>query len=160
MNKFKYTLAIIKPDILVKQNQNVDKIINKIESKFIIHQRKQIKLSLEEAEQFYKDHRGKFFYERLISFMTRGDIIPLILSDKSLEINNNNNNNNNNTSIKPWRDFIGPTHRDKAREQIGCLRGEYGTSDTRNAFHGSGSEEEAIDEINFFFPHFLENNKK
>ncbi|KAM9994192.1 hypothetical protein ACTFIZ_005502 [Dictyostelium cf. discoideum] len=156
MNKFKYTLAIIKPDILVKQNQNVDKIINKIESKFIIHKRKQIKLSLEEAEQFYKDHRGKFFYERLISFMTRGDIIPLILSDKSLEINSNINN----TSIKPWRDFIGPTHRDKAREQIGCLRGEYGTSDTRNAFHGSGSEEEAIDEINFFFPHFLENNKK
>eukprot|EP01132_Coremiostelium_polycephalum_P005695 gene5695-7086_t len=145
MSQFRYTLAIIKPDVLVKQPNNVERILKLIESKFNIHDSKQLTLSIQDAEQFYKDHRGKFFYERLVNFMTRGPIIPLILSEKDQNTN----------SIKSWRDFIGPTHKNKARE-IKCLRGEFGSSDTRNAFHGSGSEEEAKSEINFFFPNFIE----
>ncbi|EGC35660.1 hypothetical protein DICPUDRAFT_33096 [Dictyostelium purpureum] len=150
---FKYTLAIIKPDILVKQNQKIPKILELIESKFIIHEKKQLNLTIEQAEQFYSDHRGRFFYERLVSFMTRGPIIPLILSDKSIT-----DHDKTSSSIKSWRDFIGPTHRDKARE-VDCLRGTFGSSDTRNAFHGSGSEEEAIKEILFFFPNFIKEKK-
>ncbi|KYQ91110.1 hypothetical protein DLAC_08016 [Tieghemostelium lacteum] len=148
---FRFTLAIIKPDIFVKQPNNVKSIIEKIESRFIIHTSKQINLSIQDAEQFYHDHREKFFYERLISFMTRGPILPMVLEYK--------NNDQNNDTIKNWRDFIGPTHREKAKT-MNCLRGEYGTSDTRNSFHGSGSEEEAKKEIVFFFPKFDFNNPK
>ncbi|KAF2078421.1 hypothetical protein CYY_000288 [Polysphondylium violaceum] len=144
MSLTRYTLAIIKPDILEKQSKSIEKILSTIQEKFIIHEKKQLQLTIEQAEQFYSDHRGKFFYERLVCFMSRGPIIPLVLSEKNV---------NSSSSIKPWRDFIGPTHRDKARE-INCLRGQFGTSDTKNAFHGSGSEKEAVDEIKFFFPDF------
>ncbi|GAM27277.1 hypothetical protein SAMD00019534_104520, partial [Acytostelium subglobosum LB1] len=139
----RYTLAIIKPDVLVKQPHNIGTILKRIESKYNIVQRKQLELSLSDAERFYNDHRGKFFFERLVGFMTSGPIIPLVLSEKNTEVD----------SIKSWREFIGPTHAENARK-VQCLRGEFGTSDTWNGFHGSGSPDEAIKEISFFFPEF------
>ncbi|EFA80138.1 hypothetical protein PPL_06960 [Heterostelium album PN500] len=144
----RYTLAIIKPDILIRQSQCLDSIIQKIETKFNIVNRKQIVLSISEAEQFYNDHRGKFFYERLVGFMSRGPIIPMVLSEKNSQVD----------SIKSWREFIGPTHAENARK-LDCLRGEYGFSDTWNGFHGSGSHDEALNEIKFFFPDFDKTNQ-
>ncbi|EGG21325.1 hypothetical protein DFA_01206 [Cavenderia fasciculata] len=140
-----YTLAIIKPDILIKKKQSVDTILQSIGERFTIHNDiKPINLSVTQAEQFYNDHRGKFFFERLVCFMTRGPIVPLILTEK----------NNDKNTITSWREFIGPTHAENARK-IECLRGKYGSSDTWNGFHGSGSNDEATQEINFFFPTFL-----
>lgn len=57
-------------------------------------------------------------------------------------------------AISEWRNIIGPTHIAKARENPDCLRSKYGFSDTKNAFHGSDSRENAVKEIKHFFPNF------
>lgn len=56
------------------------------------------------------------------------------------------------SSISQWRDLIGPTHYEKAKDVPESLRAKYGFSDTKNAFHGSDSVESAMREIEHFFP--------
>jgi nucleoside-diphosphate kinase len=52
---------------------------------------------------------------------------------------------------------MGPTHKEKALQaNPNCIRALYGYSDTRNAVHGSDSEETALKEIKFFFPDFIQ----
>lgn len=58
------------------------------------------------------------------------------------------------SAVSTWRDIIGPTHIDKAREKEECLRARFGFSDTKNSFHGSDSVENAEKEIAHFFPNF------
>ncbi|CAO3595083.1 unnamed protein product [Absidia cylindrospora] len=58
-------------------------------------------------------------------------------------------------AIKKWRSLIGPTHPVRARiHQPDTLRALYGLTDTRNSFHGSDSDHNARQEIQFFFPDF------
>lgn len=65
------TLAIIKPHV-IKQPYALQGIRDKIiSSKFMVVRSKRTCLSLEEAENFYGEHRHKFFYNRLVTFMTR-----------------------------------------------------------------------------------------
>ncbi len=54
-------------------------------------------------------------------------------------------------AIAQWRDAIGPTHLERAQRLPDTLRAQFATSDTRNAFHGSDSEQSAAREIGFFF---------
>jgi nucleoside-diphosphate kinase len=68
------TLAIIKPDILISSNFNskVEKILSIAQQNGLqVIQTKRLTLSKNEAEKFYADHKGKFFFQRLVSFMTR-----------------------------------------------------------------------------------------
>jgi len=145
----KVTLAIIKPDILTgpSAESNVDRILNKAQQNgFKILKSQRLTLSKNEAEKFYESHKGKFFYQRLISFMSSGPIQPVLLSRED--------------AVARWRSVIGPTHKERAqRESPDSIRGSFGTSDTRNAIHGSGSNEEALSEIEFFFPGELSNQK-
>lgn len=95
-------------------------------------------LSLPQAEAFYGDHTGKFFFQRLVSFISSGPLVAVELSGPE--------------AVSAWRKLIGPTHYEASRG-TGTLRDKYATSDVRNAFHGSGSVEEADREIRFFFGH-------
>lgn len=90
------------------------------------------------VERFYGEHRGRFFYPRLVHYMGSGPIIAVILKGSG--------------AISAWRELIGPTHLAKARETPNCLRGEFAVSDTKNSFHGSDSPDSAKDEISQFFP--------
>jgi nucleoside-diphosphate kinase len=69
------TLALIKPDILplnYKSSTKRDQILSLIkQNRFEVMKSKELTLSKEQAEAFYNEHRGKFFYQRLVSFMTR-----------------------------------------------------------------------------------------
>jgi nucleoside-diphosphate kinase len=98
-------------------------------------------LSRERAEEFYIEHRNKFFYNRLVSFMSSGVCHFHILMRED--------------AIKTWRTLMGPTKVFKTRyESPDTIRGRFGLTDTRNCSHGSDSEETAQKEIAFFFPEF------
>lgn len=90
------------------------------------------------VERFYGEHKGRFFYPRLVHYMGSGPIIAVVLKGPS--------------AISSWRELIGPTHKSKAIQTQGCLRGEFAISDTKNSFHGSDSVPNAKDEILQFFP--------
>lgn len=135
------TLAILKPD-LVQHPPNLEKVRQMIvDEKFLIVRSKYLSLSRSRAEDFYVEHEGKFFYNRLVTYMSSGQCQPLILARTG--------------AIAHWRKLMGPTKVFSTRyTQPASIRGQFGLTDTRNSGHGSDSEETAAREIQFFFPEF------
>jgi nucleoside-diphosphate kinase len=137
------TLALIKPDAVTAKNSG--KIIDMIEyNNFNIVAIKKLFLSKEQAEQFYAAHNQKSFYPELISYITSGPVIALILEKEH--------------AVESWRDLIGAT--DPAQAAPGTIRKIFGASKTRNAVHGSDSQKTAQEEIAFFFPELKTQNKE
>lgn len=138
------TLVILKPHV-TKNPINYQKIMEIIQSanfKIMKTERKTIPLGI--AEQFYNEHKSKFFYHRLISFMTSGPSEIHVLAKSN--------------AISDWRHLMGPTKVFKAQyDAPESIRGQFGLSDTRNATHGSDSEDSAKREIALFFPDFKSN---
>eukprot|EP00112_Aurelia_sp_Birch-Aquarium-sp1_P027012 Seg997.3 transcript_id=Seg997.3/GoldUCD/mRNA.D3Y31 product="Nucleoside diphosphate kinase 6" protein_id=Seg997.3/GoldUCD/D3Y31 len=135
------TLAILKPDIFIhgQRVQNILKIIK--ESGFKCLASRKLWLDHNESEEFYKMHKGKFFYNRLKTFMSSGDMMALVLERDD--------------AILKWREMLGPTSPYRARQLApNSIRALYGISDTRNVGHGSDCDETAQREVNFFFPEF------
>ncbi|CAI8050063.1 Nucleoside diphosphate kinase homolog 5 [Geodia barretti] len=130
------TLAIIKPDAI----HFADEIVEEIKSRgFTITQKRRLRLSPEQATDFYAEHYGKMFFPSLIAFMHSDDILVLVLAKPG--------------AVQEWREMIGPTHPNKARQlSPESLRARYGTDQTRNAVHGSDSYFGAEREIRFMFP--------
>ena len=133
-----YTLSIIKPDSFKKGNDQF--IISRIltEGFSIVDMRIKM-ISLEEAQDFYKEHLGKDFYNDLIYFMTSGPIIILCLKKDN--------------AINDFRKLIGNTDPKKAAP--GSIRSIYGDDIAHNAIHGADSIESAQREILFWFPHLV-----
>ena len=128
------TLAIIKPDAV--KNNYVGKIYDHILNEgFKVLSAKLIKLTKEDAENFYLIHKGKPFYDELTSFMSSGKCMVLAL-EKDNAVNN-------------WRDVIGSTNPIDAKN--GTIRRLYANSLGENAVHGSDSDDNAKKEISFFF---------
>lgn len=140
MQKLQLTLAIIKPHA-VKNPVALSYIRNVLKNKFIIVKTKRISLDQDSASKFYEEHMGKFFYNRLVTFMASGSIDLHIISHTN--------------AIELWRRLLGPTSVYKGQfKEPNCLRGMFGISDTRNVAHGSDSSSSAEREIKFFFPNF------
>ncbi|XP_014470388.1 PREDICTED: nucleoside diphosphate kinase 6-like [Dinoponera quadriceps] len=135
------TLAILKPHI-VKCPFALQKIRDLIiDNDFKVVRSRRMTISREEAELFYKEHRDRFFYNRLLSFICSGpsDIHILAAHD----------------AIVKWRRLMGPTKVYQAQYIAqNTIRGMFGLSDTRNATHGSDSTESASREITVFFKDF------
>ena len=111
-------------------------IMNKItEGGFKIIGAKMTKLSKEEAEAFYAVHRERPFFGELTTFMSSGPIIAIALEKEN--------------AVEAYRNFIGATNPAEAAE--GTIRQLYGTNIGENAIHGSDSDENAANEIKFFF---------
>lgn len=74
------TFALIKPD-LAHEPEHKRRIFELIEQNGfkILGQGRPLLWSRPSAEKFYEEHRGRFFYQRLIAFMTSGPIIPMVL---------------------------------------------------------------------------------
>jgi len=135
------TLAILKPDVFAHplKYQYVQTRI--LEAGFYVIKSAVFHPTLELVEQFYEEHREKFFYNRLITFLSSDTLSVHILAREN--------------AISYWRNMIGPTKVFKAiHEDPECIRSMVGVSDTRNSVHGSDSPETAKREINFFFPQF------
>jgi len=128
------TLSIIKPDAVERNLEN--KIKDFIEKKDLkIIKSKKVKISKEEASEFYKVHQTKPFYNDLCSYLSSGPIYVMVLEGENAVIKN--------------REIMGATDPLKAKE--GTLRKLYGISIDKNSVHGSDSQENAKIEINFFF---------
>ncbi len=128
------TLTIIKP--VAVQKGFTGQILNKIyEAGFNIIALKMVKLSNEQAKDFYKIHKGKDFYNDLAKFMSSAPIVVAILEKEN--------------AVEEYRKLIGNT--DPAKAGDNSIRHLYGTSLRANAVHGSDSNESAEFECNFFF---------
>ena len=128
------TLSIIKPDAVERNLEN--KIKDFIEKKDLkIIKSKKVKISKEEASEFYKVHQTKPFYNDLCSYLSSGPIYVMVLEGENAVIKN--------------REIMGATDPLKAGE--GTLRKLYGLSIDKNSVHGSDSQENAKIEIDFFF---------
>jgi nucleoside-diphosphate kinase len=129
------TLAIIKPDAV--QSGKAGKVLAHLEAAgFRVRAIRMTRLTQESAGEFYAVHRERPFYASLVSFMTSGPAIPLVLEADG--------------AVKKLRDVIGAT--DPAQAEAGTVRKLYAESKERNAIHASDSDENAVREIAFFFP--------
>ena len=128
------TLSIIKPDAI---ERNLDiKIKNFFEKNNLkISRSKKVKISKEEAAEFYKVHQTKPFYNNLCDYLSSGPIVVMILEGEN--------------AVSKNRQLIGATDPTKAEE--GTLRKTYGLSIDKNSIHGSDSIANGKIEIDFFF---------
>ena len=128
------TLSIIKPDAV---ERNLDNDIKNFFEKnnLKINKSKKVKISKEEASDFYKVHQTKPFYNDLCNYLSSGPIVVMILEGENAVLKN--------------RELMGATDPTKAED--GTLRKMYGISIDKNSVHGSDSVENAKIEIDFFF---------
>jgi nucleoside-diphosphate kinase len=134
MNESEQTLSIIKPDAVERNLQNeIKNEFNK--NGFVISKEKKIHISKQEAEQFYKVHETKPFYNDLCEYLSSGPIIVMSLQKKNAVLDN--------------RKLMGATNPKEAEKDT--LREKYGISIDKNSVHGSDSIENAKIEIDFFF---------
>ena len=128
------TLSIIKPDAVERNLE--DKIKNFFKKNNLrVSKTKKVKISKEEASEFYKVHQTKSFYGELCNYLSSGPIVVMILEGEN--------------AVSKNRQLMGATDPSKADE--GTLRKMYGLSIDKNSVHGSDSIENAKIEINFFF---------
>lgn len=129
-----YTLTIVKPDAFGAGKAG--KIIALLEEKgFSIVAARAMRMSRDQAGQFYEVHRERPFYAELVEFMTSGSCMPLVLKRDN--------------AVASLRDAIGAT--DPAEAAEGTVRKLYAESKGRNAIHASDSDENAAREARFFF---------
>ena len=129
-----YTLAIVKPDAVA--SGKAGKIIAHLEGQgFKVRALRMVRLTEAQAGEFYAVHRERPFYGSLVSFMTSGPAIPMLLEKAD--------------AVKSLRDAIGAT--DPAEAAAGTVRALFAESKERNAIHASDSDENATREAAFFF---------
>ena len=102
---------------------------------FRIRGMKMIRLSKQQAEAFYEVHRERPFYAGLVTFMTEGPVVVMVLEREN--------------AIVMWRDLMGATNPEKATE--GTVRKSFAKNIERNSVHGSDGPDTAAVEIPFFF---------
>jgi nucleoside-diphosphate kinase len=128
------TFAIIKPDAVA--SGHTGQILRMIEQAgFRVRAMKMTRISKQQAEGFYSVHRERPFFAGLVTFMTEGPVVVLVLEREN--------------AIKHWREVMGATNPEKAAE--GTVRKKFATSIERNSVHGSDAVETAAVEIPFFF---------
>ena len=129
-----YTLTIVKPDAF--GGNKAGKIIGLLEEKgFKVKAARVMHLTKKQAGEFYAVHRERPFYNELVTFMTSGPCMPLVLEKAN--------------AVLALRDAIGAT--DPAEAAAGTVRKLYAESKGRNAIHASDSDENAEREARFFF---------
>ena len=134
MSNSEQTLSIIKPDAVERNLENEIKEMFKKNGFKIINEKK-IQIEKSEAEQFYKVHETKPFYNELCSYLSSGPIVVMVLEKENAVLDN--------------RKLMGATNPKEAEN--GTIRKKYGISIDKNSVHGSDSLENAATEINFFF---------
>ena len=130
------TLVLLKPDAV--ERQLVGSIVSRFETKGLKIVAMELRtLDAAILERHYEEHKGKGFYAELVSFMSRGPVVALVVEgpEDTWEI---------------LRNMMGATNPRNAA--TGTIRGDYGTLFTENLIHGSDSAASAAREIGIFFP--------
>ena len=126
---------MIKPDAVAEGNTGP--IIQHIEKAgYKILAMTKLKMTPEQAGQFYAVHSERPFYQSLCDYMSQSEIIPMILEKEN--------------AVEDFRALIGATNPAQAAE--GTIRRLFAKSIEANAIHGSDSDENAALEGAFFFP--------
>ena len=128
------TFSIIKPDA-TKRNitGSINQLIEKNDLRIIAQKR--IKMSNEQAKQFYDVHSDKPFFDDLIKYMSSEPVVVQVLLGEN--------------AVKKYREVMGATNPDNAEE--GTIRKLFALNVQENSVHGSDSDENAKKEIEFFF---------
>ncbi len=128
------TLSIIKPDAV---NKNVIGAINARFEKagLNIVAARMLKLSQQQAEEFYGVHKQRPFFQGLVEFISSGPVLVQVLEGEN--------------AISLNRELMGATNPKDAAP--GTIRADFADSIDENAVHGSDAPETAAWEINFFF---------
>lgn len=128
------TFSIVKPDAVAKNA--IGKVVSMLEAGGLrVVAQKMVRLTPEQAGEFYAVHRERPFYKDLCAFMTEGPVVVQVLEGEN--------------AIARNREVMGATDPKKADK--GTIRAELGTNIERNACHGSDAPETARQEIAFFF---------
>lgn len=128
------TFTMIKPDAV--SAGHIGAILAKInEAGFRIAAMKYTQISKEQAKKFYEVHKDRPFYDELTDFMSSGPIVAAILEKED--------------AVAAFRKLIGATNPAEAEE--GTIRKEFAESMSKNAVHGSDSDENACIEGAFYF---------
>ena len=128
------TLSIIKPDAVERNLDNgIKSFFEKNNLKIV--KSKKVKVSKEEALEFYKVHQTKPFYDQLCNYLSSGPIVVMVLEGEN--------------AVSRNRKLMGAT--DPLKAEKGTLRKMHGISIDKNSVHGSDSIENGKVEIDFFF---------
>ncbi|MEX2536917.1 MAG: nucleoside-diphosphate kinase [Trueperaceae bacterium] len=128
------TFAMVKPDGV--KRALVGEVIRRLEAKgFCIVALKMMRISREMAERHYGEHEGKPFFEGLVSFITGGPVVAMVVEGEN--------------AIAEWRKMMGATN--PADASPGTIRGDFATSIDENVAHGSDAPATAKREIEIFF---------
>ena len=128
------TFSIIKPDATRRNiTGNINKVIE--ENGLRIIAQKRIKLSSDQAENFYSIHKDKPFFNDLIEYMTSEPVIVQVLQGENC--------------IERYRSIMGATNPENAEN--GTIRKLFALNVQENSVHGSDSADNAEIEIDFFF---------
>ena len=128
------TLSIVKPDAVAKNI--IGEIYKRLEEAGLrIVAARMMRLTREQAEEFYDIHRGRPFFDALCDFMSSGPIMVQVLEGENAIANN--------------REVMGAT--DPKEAAPGTIRADFATTIDANAVHGSDAPETAEREVAFFF---------
>jgi nucleoside-diphosphate kinase len=128
------TLVLLKPDCV--QRRLVGALVQRFEQKGLrLVALKLVQPSRQLAEQHYAVHKGKPFYDSLLTFLTSGPTVAIVLEGRE--------------AVQVVRDMMGKT--DGAKSLPGTIRGDYGISVQNNLIHGSDSLDNAKLEIGLWF---------
>lgn len=128
------TLILVKPDGV--KRKLAGEVISRIEAKnFDIREMKMMTVSRELAEEHYKEHKGKKFFEGLVEFITSGPIVAMRVEGEGV--------------IKIMRNIMGATN--PAEAAPGTIRGDLALTIDENIVHGSDKPESAERELGLFF---------
>ncbi|MHB1951672.1 MAG: nucleoside-diphosphate kinase [Acidiferrobacteraceae bacterium] len=128
------TFSIIKPDAVAKNL--IGEIYRRFEQAGLrIIAARMLHLSRRQAEDFYAIHRGKGFFDALVSFMTSGPVMVQVLEGEN--------------AIARHRELMGATDPKKAAK--GTIRADFAQTIDENAVHGSDGADTARQEISYFF---------
>jgi len=128
------TFLMIKPDGV--QRGLIGEVIRRVEQKGLkIVGMKMLRISRELAEKHYEEHRGKEFYEPLISYITSSPVVAMVIEGKN--------------AVQIVRKMIGATNPLEASP--GTIRGDLGVEIGRNVVHASDSLSSAEREISLYF---------
>ncbi len=129
------TLILVKPDAFARRLSG--EIIARFERKGLtLVAMRLMTMSRELAERHYAEHDGKPFFGELVSFITSGPLVAMVLEGES--------------AVRAARQVIGATNPLEA--MTGSIRGDYATAVGQNLVHGSDAEQSAAREVALFFP--------
>lgn len=134
VSKMERTFAMVKPDGV--QRGLVGEVVGRFEKKGLkITALKLMQIMPELAEKHYAEHKGKPFFDGLVSFITSGPVVAMVLEGENV--------------IAIVRTMMGATN--PADSALGTIRGDFGMTIDKNIIHGSDSSESAVREIGVFF---------